>query len=313
MSRLAFALLALFSASATAEMRGKALDHMTKDPIVGAAVYLYQQGFDDYKLVDRTGSNGQFSIDVSEPYNLRLTHDDYEKLEKVGPNGANDGILLCSMININGVTLTANEKALLKEHRSTKVDTLYLFPYKNLSDPPAAKEQQFNTIITYNLRMMINRHLQALDMSTLEIEVVPPELAKKTNRKVYYGAALNALGLLSGYISTSGTDKLKVMSEYRIVPAPSSQITLDDEFPRQDFLATAFLPKLYDKWVQTAVLSIAARDFENATSGAEPDTAKLDEVYNYLLNYRKDLTEDDSLIAKHIDKLLTDIKGRLSP
>ena len=95
------------------------------------------------------------------------------------------------------------------------------------------------------------------------------------------------------------------------MPEPASAIYMIDKFPNQETLDAAVSPQLTDLWAQTTVLSIAARDYENATRTAVPDTQELTRVRDYLLNYRKDLPSTNSTVAREVEKLLAKIKERL--
>lgn len=304
---LLFVLTALPLAAAAVDITAQVVDSLTGEPISDAEVFLQDGTNDGNAAIARTDSQGRFSFDSRAPFALRVEHPDYEMLEDVTRSNPGQSMRL-EMISKQGAILTAEEQAELARFASQDGRTLFLFPYLLQSEPP-----HFSQLLTFNLNMAINTHLQSLGMDAITVEQLPASLNQQGNRELLYGRALKALALVSGVGGQLPNGNIQLASKYVIVPGERGLIFVRDEFKPEDISAAAFDSELNELWGQSTFLSIAYRQVEEATAASPVDTAALSATRDALIAFRGDLPDPNSLMARQAGKLLDAISARLEP
>ncbi len=290
------------------ELTGKAVHHLSGDIISNADVYLTSENLTSSSPVTRTNAAGEFTITTDTPFELRIVHNDYEEFTLVALSQP-DQPWVCELIGKDDIQLTAEEKSLLRSHKSPNGDALFIFPYRlNLPDSDLAG---FNDLIAFNLDMAINTHLQTISDHEIYVELLPADLANRGNRTELYGKELNALALISGIGRNQPNGDLSISSKFRIVPGRSGVIYVLDQFPKALVAQAALSDKMNKLWGDSTFLSITIRQVEQASAGASVDTNKLQQAKSSLLDFKRDLPKGSQNLVRKIDALLNRINEGL--
>jgi len=180
-----------------------------------------------------------------------------------------------------------------------------MFPYR-LNQPIP----EFNDQLAWYLDLKINTTLQAIGSDMVSVDMLPESLNQRGDRRTVYGKKLNALALISG-MSGSSDGNITLTSRYQIVPGQEGMIVVRDEFAPAAIEEASLHDALSELWGQSTVLSIAHREFEEATGGATVDTERLERTRDNLAALRADLPADSVSVLRQIDRLLDAIAQRL--
>jgi hypothetical protein len=299
--------LALALPATAAEFSGQVVHYITGAAVPSASVFLEDHNSDGQQPITQTDARGSFRFDSDAPFALRIEHPDYELLREVARTNPAQPLRL-EMISKTGTSLTAEERTLLAQFASQDGRALFLFPYILQSEIP-----RFDELLEFNLDMAINTQLQTLGEDIVTVQRLPATLNQQGNRTLLYGKALKALALVSGVSGSRPNGNVTLRSRYRIVPGGQGVIFVSDEFEPDEVAAAAFDEELSELWGQSTFLSIAYRDFEEASAANPVDTEVLRRTRDALVSFRRDLPDANSLVARQAGKLLDAISERLQP
>lgn len=300
-------LLSLAQPVTAAMFSGQVVHYITGDAVAGASVFLEDHNSDGRQPITQTDTSGMFRFQSDAPFVLRVEHPDFEQLREVARINPIQPLRL-EMISNNGISLTPAEETLLAQYASQDGRTLFLFPYRLQSALPG-----FEDLLEFNLDMAINTLLQSLGEDIVTLQRLPAALNQQGNRTLLYGKELKALALVSGVSGSRPNGNITLRSRYRIVPGGQGVIYVTDEFEPGDIEAAAFDEELNALWGQSTFLSLAYREFEEASAANPVDTEALNRTRDALVSFRGDLPDATSLVARQTGKLLDAITERLGP
>jgi hypothetical protein len=299
-------LLLLLTAFARADtFSAQAIDPITGNGVSNAQVYLQSDQDDGTQPHTNTDTDGRFSFTADAPFALQITHPDYEDFKEVARSNPAPTVVY-ELISRNAAALTPQEQAMLAQYRSPDGRSLFLFPYQLRQDIDG-----FDDILAFHLDIAINARLQALGAGIINVQPLPGELAQQPNRTVLYGQALNALAIVSGRSGNKPNGNIALRSRYRIVPGGQGVVGVTDEFSPAAISEAALDEHLSDVWGQSTLLSVAYREFDEATRGAQIDRLRLERALSALQALQRDLPDPGSFLAREVEQLIANISERL--
>jgi hypothetical protein len=296
-------LLATFARADT--FSAQVIDPISGGGVSNAQVYLQSDQDDGSQPHTNTDADGRFSFAAEAPFALQITHPDYEDFKEVARSNPAPTVVY-ELISRNAVALTPQERAMLAQYRSPDGRSLFLFPYRLLQEIDG-----FDATLAFHLDIAINARLQALGAGIINVQPLPGDLARQPNRTVLYGQALNALAIVSGQSGNKPNGNITLRSRYRIVPGGQGVVGVTDEFAPTAISEAALDEHLSDVWGESTLLSVAYREFDEATRGAQIDRPRLERTRSALQALQRDLPDAGSFVARQVEQLIASINERL--